>query len=73
MVLFLLGFLGTVLNLPNTLIAVVTLSFAFIIVPVVTLSFIAMFMNNSRIKKIMSELSITDTEVYNEYAGKYIK
>jgi hypothetical protein len=62
--LFLVGLIGTILNLPRILIGIATLTFTGILLLIGILMFGAFIMNNSRIKKIRKELNITIDE-YN--------
>ena len=71
-ILFLVGFISTMFNLPEVIIRYSTLAFAFIIVPVVAAIFIGVFFNMRRIKRIMKKLDIKDTDKYNKYANLYL-
>jgi hypothetical protein len=74
--LFVIGWAGTVIqeearvDWPHKIIAIVTLTYAFILVPLVLTISVAYFMNNHRIKKIAKELGI-DVLTYNSYVEMY--
>jgi len=71
-ILFFVGFLSTVFNLNETIIKIATLSFAFILVPIVISIFVGVFLNMRRIKRIMKKLNISDTDEYNNLASLYL-
>jgi hypothetical protein len=70
-ILFLLGFLGTVLNLNHSFIKCMLLPFTIILFLWGILKFGAFIMNNARIKKIMKLLKINKDE-YNALVSAYL-
>ncbi len=68
--LFLVGFFGTVFNAPRPLIKWVTLGYAAILTILVLYLFSAVFMNNSRLKKVAKILGVNMKE-YNKLATKF--
>ncbi len=68
--LFVAGFSATAFNLPNTIVAVATYSFAVILTVLVGYLFSVVFLNNSRLKKIAADLGVT-IEEYNTLATIY--
>ena len=71
--LFLIGFFSTILNAPSMLIKIITIIFSVIISAVVFASLVAFLMNQFRIKRIMRDLDIKDTDDYNKLVNSYIK
>ena|ERR1035437_5415263 len=70
-ILFLGGFLGTVLNLNHNFIKFMVLPFAIILLLWGILKFGAFIMDNIRIKKILKLLKITEDE-YDELENAYL-
>jgi len=68
--LFLIGFIGTILSLPNMLIGIPTLIFTGILFLLGIFMFGAFIMNNRRIKKMTKILGITK-EQYNYLVKKF--
>lgn len=63
--LFLVGFLGTVLGMPEIFIKISLISFSALLSILVLFLFSAVFINNRRIKKIAKELGVSIQE-YNK-------
>ena len=70
LILFVVGFVSTVANLPRTVIAVSTIGFSVILSVLVLFLLAAVLSNNKRIKKIAKELNVTLQE-YNDLADYY--
>lgn len=68
-ILFFLGFLGTIFNMSSVLIGVFTISYTFFLILLVLYLFGVVFFNNIRIKKISKELGITKQQ-YSELIEK---
>ena len=69
-VLFLTGFLGTILNWSRAVIGTVTIAYGIILALLVFSLLAAVWMNNARIKKIAKKLGVTLQE-YNKLADKF--
>lgn len=68
--LFLVGFIGTVLNLSPKLIMIITLIYTGVLVILGLYLFTAAILNTIRLKKIIKELGIT-VEEYNKLLEKF--
>ncbi len=67
---FFLGFIGTILKLPRTLIAIPTYILVAVLTTVVGCMFFTHIANNLRLRRIAKELGVTREE-YNQLAFKY--
>jgi hypothetical protein len=70
LVLFIVGFLLTAFNAAKFLIMIVTLSYTLILGGLVFFVFVGVFLNRSRLKKIINELNISVNE-YNALIRKF--
>lgn len=71
LVLFLTGFVGTIVKAPRNFIGTVTIIFALLLVIVVGSLGIAVIINNLRIRKIRKKLGLRIQE-YNDLANQYL-
>lgn len=67
---FLIGFLGTVLDSPKVIIGISTLIYSIILVTLILYLFSAIILNNIRIRKIRKELSV-NRYVYDALVSLY--
>jgi len=72
MLLFFIGFIGTILNISKPIIHIVIITYLMIIVSIVLIILIAIILNNKRINKITKELNITRNE-YDNFIKMYYK
>lgn len=70
-ILFLIGFFSTILNLSTTIVGIVTILFTAFLVMLVLVLLTAILHNNNRIKKICRLLKIKPDE-YNVLSDKYL-
>lgn len=70
MILFLGGLLGTIFELPDVVVGILTFSFAGLLAILVLFLLAAVLSNNKRIKKIAKELNVTLSE-YNKLSDRY--
>ena len=70
--LFLIGFFGTVFGLPRTILGPVVIGYSLLLAVLVLSLFIAVWMNNARLKKVMKLLGVTKQE-YNRLADKFFE
>lgn len=70
-ILFVIGLLGTILEMGRVFIGFMTYTFGILLSSFVLSLFAAVFMNNYRIRKIRKKLRISRNE-YNSLASKYI-
>lgn len=70
-ILFVIGLLGTILEMGRVFIGFMTYTFGILLSSFVLSLFAAVFMNNYRIRKIRKKLGISRNE-YNSLASKYI-
>jgi hypothetical protein len=71
--LFMLGLIGTVLDMNKIIIGIITLIFLSLLIPLVLSSFTAKIMNNIRIKKIRKKLGGISMKEYDKLVDKYSK
>lgn len=71
--LFFLGMLGTILNWSKLAIGILTIIFGTLLVILVGGAFIAVFMNNFRIRKIRKELGGISKQEYNRLVELYFE
>lgn len=70
--LFLLGMIGTILNMNSSFIKYVTIIFSLVLGIFVLCAFSAIFLNNYRISKIRKELGGISKVEYNVLVDKYL-
>ena len=68
--LFLVGWFGTAFNFSRALVGTVTIVYSIVLAVLVLSLFVAVFMNNARLKKVAKELGVTIHQ-YNLLVDKY--
>jgi sulfite exporter TauE/SafE len=71
--LFLVGFIGTILNVSKLIIGIATYVFGIVLASLVLYLFSAVILNNIRLNKIRKELGVTKEEYENLVDKFYIK
>lgn len=72
-VLFMLGLIGTVLDINKIIIGIIILIFLLLLIPLVLSSFAAKIMNNARTRKIRKKLGGISKKEYDNLIDKYSK